>query len=499
MTVTDSTNRSIDDDVSIHCDRVTIARSGREVIRDLTWSIRERETWAMIGPSGSGKTTLAEALAGRTRIDQGSVRWPFIERLRQPGRQVHWPSEVIHRVSFKEESRLFSYSRHYYQQRFNFIEPQDDLTLSDFLRSGTSASDDAIHGAAGRLGVEALLPLSLIKLSNGQIRRARIARALLAKPEMLILDDPFMGLDTAGRCEVSAILGELVAQRMRLLLITRPEAIPDWVTQVLEFDRSGPHWQGRREECSMSGRSISAGKGQSPPVSFPDGDATAPILIEMHGVNVAYDGRPILHNINWTVRAGERWALLGPNGSGKSTLLSLICGDHPQAYSNDITLFGRQRGTGETIWDIKKRIGLVSPELHLYFSEPLTVLQTIVTGFHDVLTRRPTTAEQDAVVRDYLEHFEIIALAERPFASLSTGEQRLVLLLRSLVKQPDVLIMDEPFQGLDGRTIERLREWFDRYLKPEQTLIIVSHLVEEIPQSVDRQLVLHAGRIKQMQ
>jgi molybdate transport system ATP-binding protein len=217
-------------------------------------------------------------------------------------------------------------------------------------------------------------------------------------------------------------------------------------------------------------------------------------IIELRNVNVAYE-RPILRDVSWTVRAGERWAVLGPNGSGKSTLLSLLCGDHPQAYCNDIRLFGRPRGSGESIWEIKRNIGLVSPELHLYFTEPLTANRAAATGFFDVLTARPTTPAQDATVRELFDHFGILALADRPFARLSTGEQRLVLLIRALVKAPPLLILDEPFQGLDGRLIARLRDWLDRRLHPDQTLLFVSHYAEEIPRTVTHRLRLKEGRV----
>jgi molybdate transport system ATP-binding protein len=195
------------------------------------------------------------------------------------------------------------------------------------------------------------------------------------------------------------------------------------------------------------------------------------------------------------VRAGERWAVLGPNGSGKTTLLSLLCGDHPQAYGNDIRLFGRQRGSGESIWDIKRRVGLLSPELHLYFTEPLTAAAVAATGFFDVLARRPTTPAQDATVAELFADFDIAPLAARPFAQLSTGEQRLVLLVRALVKEPPLLILDEPFQGLDAGAAGRARAWLDRRLRPDQTLLFVSHVADETPRTVTRRLRLEAGRV----
>src|SRR5207237_7196173 len=177
-------------------------------------------------------------------------------------------------------------------------------------------------------------------------------------------------------------------------------------------------------------------------------------IVELRNVTVAYGGRPALQDVSWTVRAGERWAVVGPNGSGKTTLLSLVCGDHPQAYASDVRLFGRRRGSGESIWDVKRSVGLVSSELHMYYSEPLTAAEVAATGFHDVLVFRRPKPEQAAAVRDLFEQFGIAPLEGRRFDRLSTGEQRLVLLIPALVKMPPLLILDEPFQALDRPTME---------------------------------------------
>jgi molybdate transport system ATP-binding protein len=476
---------------------------GSTAFRDYSWQIRQGETWAIVGPTGSGKTSLIESLRGRYRLESGSLTWPMIDRLRSSGRSVGWPSEVIGVLSFKEESRLFSYGRHYYQQRFNFIEAEDDLSLDAFLRSGTSASEEAIQRVARRLGVEGLLRLSFIKLSNGQTRRARIAKIMLSHPELLILDEPFMGLDSAGRTEVADILGALIQQGTRILLITRPETIPEWVTHVLELGIDGPAQTRTRAEWWVAKTSATVPRAEwwapkTPPALQSAQESQATPIIELSNVNVAYNDKPILRDISWTVQSGERWAVLGPNGSGKTTLLSLLCGDHPQAYRNEIRLFGQQRGTGESIWDIKCRIGLVSPELHLYFSEPLTVAKTVATGFHDVLTYRAVTTDQQMRIRQMLEAFAIDSLADSYFARLSTGQQRLVLFLRALVKQPQLLILDEPFQGMDTTMIARARQWLDEQLSAEQTLLFVSHYEDEIPQTVSRWLRLAHGAVHEI-
>jgi molybdate transport system ATP-binding protein len=222
------------------------------------------------------------------------------------------------------------------------------------------------------------------------------------------------------------------------------------------------------------------------------------VVIALRDVTVSYGGRAVLDRVSWTVRRGERWALLGPNGSGKSTLLSLVCGDHPQAYGNDVSVFGRRRGTGESIWDVKRRIGLVSPELHLYFTHPMTARTAAATGFFDVVTPRPTTPEQNAAVGRLFAEFGLSDVANRPFARLSTGQQRLVLLVRALVKEPELLILDEPFQGLDRPAVDHARAWLDANPDAAQTLIFVSHYPDEVPASVTRTLRLDAGRVAEV-
>ncbi len=470
-------------------DHTTAIRIGGEIaIRDLTWTVCEGETWAITGPTGSGKTALTETLLGRHRIIAGSLTWPLVERLGAAS-----AAEIVQRVAFKEDSWLFSYSRHYYQQRFNFVEERDDLVLDEFLHGGRAVSESELQTVAERLEIAPLRNLSLIKLSNGQMRRARIAMALLAHPELLILDDPFMGLDAAGRDEVAEILGELIRQGLRVLLIIGKDSVPDWVTHVLELDANGSAQSAVRVAGGESSkpRSLLQDRGfeDSPPAT-----RSSEPVIELRDVTVRYDDFPILDHVTWTVRAGERWALLGPNGSGKSTLLSLICADHPQAYSNDVRLFCRRRGSGESIWEVKQRIGMVSPELHLYFTQPLSAAETAATGFFDVVTTRRTTPEQDVAVRDLFAHFGIAAWAERPFARLSTGQQRLVLFIRALLKRPPLLILDEPFQGMDSTYIAQCRDWLDRELQAGQTLLFVTHRLEEIPQSVDRVLQLDKGK-----
>lgn len=483
----------------------TITRSNGLILREIDWTIREGETWAITGPMGSGKSTLAETILGRHRVASGEIDRPLLSQTSHRQRTT----DAVRLVAFREESRLFSPAKYYYQQRFNFIDPIDDLSLEEFLRA-TADSANALHAMARHFGLERLLPLSFLKLSHGQSRRARLAQALLAKPELLIIDDPFLGLDKAARDELAGMLGSLVKAGTRLLLVVKPGTMPTWVTHVLELRNGRVHGLGPRtprpQPLSPAGRGETkraetrTGRGEingrAPRLS--ESKSELPI-IQLTSVTVAYSGQPILNDVSWSVGAGEKWAVLGPNGAGKTTLLSLLCGDHPQAYANDVRLFGQRRGSGESIWDIKRKVGLLSPELHVYFTEPLTAERVAATGFSDTMTPRLTSPEQDETIRSLFREFGLAAIASRPFAQLSAGEQRLVLFVRAVAKNPPLLILDEPFQGLDDSTISRARDWLDLHLREDQTLLFVTHHEEEIPRCVTRRLRLDQGRIVQIE
>ena len=223
--------------------------------------------------------------------------------------------------------------------------------------------------------------------------------------------------------------------------------------------------------------------------------ASLPVLARLRNATVRYGNTVILRNINWTIRAGESWALLGPNGSGKTTLLSLILGDNPQVYTNDIVLFGRQRGSGESVWDIKRHIGWVSPELHLHFNTSATCFEVVASGFHDTvgLFQSPT-ARQRTAARRCLKRFQHVAYAGRPLFSVSAGLQRMVLLARALVKQPRLLILDEPCQGLDAAHRDSFVRAVDTLIRGRTvTIIYVTHRPDEIPPSITRVLRLPVG------
>jgi molybdate transport system ATP-binding protein len=475
----------------------TVVRGGERVFSGFSWTVREGAAWAIVGPTGSGKTTLAEALLGRHPLHGGTLTWPLFDRLRAGGRKADYASQVVAHVTFKEDSSRFSYAGRYYQQRYEFADSASDtpVSLSDFLSVGTAAERSAV---CERFGLSGRLDQPFMTLSNGQTRRARLARAMLSRPELLVLDDPFIGLDAAARADLSSLLGATVREGTRVVLVCREDAVPAWVTNVQRLAPTHPQPPPCREGEQERSRTADVGessKSEAPSLQGGGWGGGSSELLHLSNVTVTHAGHTILDRVSWSVRAGERWAVLGPNGSGKTTLLSLLCGDHPQAFSNDITLFGKRRGSGESIWDVKRNVGLLSPEFHLYFTEPLTAFRTAATGFFDALSDRPTTDEQDRMVSGLFHDFGISRLANRPFKTLSTGEQRLVLLARALVKRPPLLILDEPFQGMDAATAAHCRDWLDKQLSPNQTLLFVTHEPAELPPSVTKTLRLDRGRV----
>jgi molybdate transport system ATP-binding protein len=217
----------------------------------------------------------------------------------------------------------------------------------------------------------------------------------------------------------------------------------------------------------------------------------------MENVNVSYNGTTVLRQVSWTVRENEQWALLGPNGAGKTTLLSLILADNPQAYANDITLFGRRRGSGESIWEIKQNIGWVAPELHLYYPRGATCLDVICSGWFDsVGLYRHCTSDQRETVLLWMQRLGLATCADTAFAQVSEGEQRLALIARALVKGPALLVLDEPCQGLDTDNRERVLQAIEQVgQRPNTSMIYVTHRADELPQNITHVFKLDEGRV----
>lgn len=445
----------------------------KRMARPVELCIAEGEQVAIVGDNAAGKSRLVDIMTGRYPLLQNEVHYDF-----GPDAQP-LVSDNLRYIAFRD-SYGDKDATYYYQQRWN----QHDI-------------DDEMPRVDGK---------PIIALSSGEMRKYQLGKALRSKPRVLIIDNPFIGLDVENRQLLTSTLETLIREEgMTLILVlSKTDYIPTFITYVLPVEDLLVGEKTTREEYIASRKSL-----PSPMlpaelhdwiIGLPEKDLSAIPFYPKHGgeilrfndVSIRYGERTILSHLDWTVREGERWALEGRNGSGKSTLLSLVCADNPQGYACNIELFGHRRGTGESIWEIKRHIGYVSPEMHRAYMKDIPAIDIVASGLSDSvgLYVRPRP-EQRQQCTDWMRVFGIEQLADRTFLSLSSGEQRLCLLARAFVKDPELLILDEPLHGLDNKNRARVKEIIETFCqRRNKTLVMVTHYQEELPPCINQRLTL---------
>lgn len=465
----------------------------------LNWQIREGEQWAVIGPNGAGKTLIAEVMQRKFAFKEGEVIFHDEGNV----------SDLVKSIAFKDIYSLADCRNSYYQQRWHATETDEMPTVADLLKAYIATEE--LQTILSLFGIEELLPKRLIFLSSGELRKFLIVRTLLSRPRLLILDNPFIGLDAPSRSLLVSMLQQMTRLKgvQIILLLSNPQDIPEMITHVLPVCHRTCLSPLSREQF-LNDRELISDLFPSEKASFlselaslhvPSDASKAPSLhdvtLRMEHVSIKYGNRTILKELDWEVKNGEKWALFGPNGAGKSTLLSLVYADNPQSYANTLYLFDRKRGSGESIWEIKKRIGYVSPEMHLYYMENVPTLHIVGSGFFDSIgLYRTCSEEQEAIALEWMRMFGIGELRDRSFLTLSSGEQRLALLARAFVKDPDLIILDEPLHGLDISNKKKAAYIIEQFcFRPGKTLIYVTHYPHELPPCVDKrfELVKHTS------
>ncbi len=480
----------------LEIENLSVQLGGKIVLDQIGLRINHNEQWAITGPSGSGKTVLAQTIAGE-HFHSGNIKYHFYDSVKSQTDIV-----LVHQQH--RFRNLSNRNEFYYQQRFNSTDAEDAMTVAQELAISDFGDETILpgfkaHDIPDLMRISQLLNEPLIHLSNGENKRLQIARALLRAPQLLILDNPFTGLDADGRNILHSIINRLAQAGVNILLIAPPTELPSCITHIAIFAKGRLVSALPKNEMS---KSPTANKKHFSAVDHnilsqlkQASDEKFEYAIIMRKVNLNYGGKMILHNINWEVKKGERWSLSGPNGAGKSSLLSLITGDNPQAYANEIYLFDRRRGSGESIWDIKRRIGYGSPEMHLYFDYSANCFETIASGYFDSIGLfRKLSHEQELRVMQWMQALNMQDIQNKKLSEFSAGQQRLILLARALVKNPPLLILDEPCQGLDEEQENQFRtivtEVCDLF---NTTLVYTSHYKEQIPESVNKHLELNKG------
>lgn len=476
----------------VRISNMTLRYQQNLVLSALNWKIYPGENWLLGGLSGSGKTSLMKAIAGLERYE-GAIHINFDTTSALPSK-VHFVSSWFQFTNLDGERNF------YYQQRYNKQQRNDTLTVSAELTRYAKEENLDIQDLQPYLEIfefSNFKETQLIELSSGENKKLQLIKALWLRPQLLIIDQPYSGLDSLSRRNLNQMLDHLNSVGVHLILISNDVEIPNCINRFAEIKDGELIICNSKDEISKEEIRIKKGL---PSFLKEVPNFSNELFVYMNGVNVKYGKKQVLHNITWKVKAGDKWLLQGHNGSGKSTLLSLINGDHPQAYSSDLYLFGKKRGSGESIWEIKENLGIISPELHWYFDDTAKVWQAVASGFFDsVGLYKDLTYEKQRRIDEVLEFFDLKAYKNNLLNTLPLGKQRLTLLARTIIKNPKLLILDEPCQGLDNAQTQYFNDVIDELCAYGKTLIYVGHFESQRPKCIDNIITLEKGRIKSIE
>ena len=468
---------------------------GKNVINNLT-AFLQNESYFITGEIGSGKSMLLQAIGLKLSLTSGK------REITEQGKLLSISDyhEKVHLINSSSDLSLTDHTN-YYQQRYH-SGMGEGITLWNYLQQhGFKKEEESHDNLIKRSRLEECLDHYIFTLSNGQRKKMIFLSALLKQPKLLLLDNPFVGLDEDSRQDLHHWLTYLHHDLgIQQFITCRENEVPDFIHHEIILNKGAIEYIGQRKAKADSPASDNSNLLPEIVKVWLQRRSTRRFdsILDMQNINVTYSGKTILHDLNWTVKQGERIALLGKNGSGKSTLLSLINADNPLAYANHVSIFGHQRGTGESIWSIKKHMGFISPELHLYTNSNQTVEHIVCEGFFDNYSPHHTISAGDTQwIVLLLRYIGLEDKKGQPFSLLSFGQQRLVLFIRSLAQVPELLLLDEPYQGLDWKEVEKCNRLLNAILRASDTsLIFITHCKEEIPETVDSYVYLEKGRIK---
>lgn len=465
-----------------------VSYPGQVVLEQLNWEMAAGDQVVIAGRSGSGKTSLAKAIAG---ILQGTGQ---VDITFDPSSS--FVPKAIYISNWYEFTNLEGDRNFYYQQRYNRHQGHDTLTVKAELlhfaqKEGLDFAD--IEQRIQDFGFENVQESQLIELSSGEHKKLQLIKGLWQKPQLLLIDEPYTGLDKNSRQVLNQWLDELAAEGISMMLISNDQQLPNCINRYIQLHdgqiEEVSSMEAIRQDAKRVKKALPAFLKEKPETSYSH-------VAELKHIYIRYGEKEVLKDVSWSVKVGEKWLLQGPNGSGKSTLLSLINGDHPQSYGLDIHLFGQARGSGESIWDIKEKIGMISPEMHWYFDQQATVWHTLASGFYDSIGWFIDVKFQEKKqMEELMAFFDLTEHKDQLLHTLPLGKQRLAMLARSIIKNPPLLVLDEPCQGLDTVQASYFNDVVDELCQYGKTLIYVGHYESQLPSCLEHKIVLERGEV----
>ncbi|EGQ8447075.1 molybdate ABC transporter ATP-binding protein ModF [Vibrio alginolyticus] len=466
--------------MTIHFRQLAAKRNTTHLFID-DWKINTQQSWGIFSADGDIGSLLGDLICDEMSPNSGEIELNGLS---------------VAQVSLSEQQRLLE--RELEKDDTDFLDRIDQGSTVYSLILEQSQDTNLTEQLINDLDLSHLKDSGFRVLSTGETRRVMLARALATQPDLVLLDNPFTGLDIAHRAALARYLHSLSQNVQLLITFSRESDMPEWINSIALFsagkldstmDKSS--WdnhpiigqiKSQSEQQSEEMMSLIRQHQHSTPFNNP--------IFELKNGTVEYTDKKIFTDLNWRIDKGQHWQVKGPNGCGKSTLLGLIFGDHPQCYSNDIDIFGKKRGTGETIWEIKQHIGMVSSALHLQYRVNCSALEVILSGFYDSigLYNQPTRKEMN-IANEWLDILHMSQYKKTSFKQLEYGQQRLLLIARAIVKQPTLLILDEPYQGLDflgRRLVKNTLELIAR--ENLSQLLYVSHYQEDRLDSIKNEL-----------
>jgi molybdate transport system ATP-binding protein len=452
----------------IELHNVTVSRFGRKLFDQFSLTIQSNEHWVIQGANGSGKTALLDVIAGSLLPSTGEIKYSFVhaddwqERYNARQQNIHYiPAHAL-------QVFLSGYQGLFYQQRYYSIGDTNVPKVKDFF--GTAV--DKLHDLKlpPTFDISGLMELELTRLSNGQLKKVLILHSLAKNiPKFLLLDYPFEGLDADSRNDLMGFIDQIaIAFNIQMIMVDHHHELPRVINRRLVLQNfkimliedviSSPH-------KTLDEPTLASTKGEP--------KNNHPPVVELQDLTIQYGNKKIIEGLNWTINKGERWALTGKNGSGKTTLFSLLYADHPLAYSQKVFLFGKRRGSGESIWDIKKRINYLGPE-QIHFLNPKSIT---IPGRQYIMAQHN---KNDDRLTQLIDFFDAAGFIDSPVKHLSSGQLQVMLLLNFFINDKELLLLDEPFQFLDDQSKEKTTEYLNYYLDSNVTLVLIAHYEKDI-------------------